>query len=448
MTFNFQQHLEAQQGPLIQALKALIAIPSVLDEGGGGYPFGEAVHQALQAVAGLCADLGFQAHYDGEGYYAYADVGQGDELVAVLGHMDVVPPGDINTWKTDPFDPVVADGKLYGRGAQDDKGPTLAALFAAKALMDAGVTFNKRLRFVFGGDEESLWRGVSRYAEQEEPANMGFSPDSRFPLTYAEKGLLQAVLETPNHSSLPPMHLGGAFNAVPDKAVYPGDDREAVAAKLAELGFEHEMTGDGVVVAGKASHAMHPEKGVNAIVRLAMALDALGSDSKAVRFLAQMVKEDAQATAIFGNIEDEVSGKLTFNAGKLDIDDVERISVDIRIPVTVDKEEVVAKLRAAANEYGLAYKEYDWLAPLYVPLDHPLVKALLRVYQEVTGDTESKPIVSGGATYARTMPNCVAYGALFPGKKQTEHQPNERVVLDDLFKAMEVYAYALYELLV
>jgi predicted dipeptidase len=448
MTPDFTQYLDNQQDSLVASLKELISVPSVLDDGGGGYPFGEAVHHALQKVADLCAELGFQAHYDGEGYYAYADIGQGDELVAVLGHMDVVPPGDLESWNADPFDPVVADGKLFGRGAQDDKGPTLAAIFAAKALMDAGVTFNKRLRFIFGGDEESLWRGVARYAEKEEPADMGFSPDSRFPLTYAEKGLLQAVLEASNQSSLPTMHLGGAFNAVPDKVVYTGDDGEIVAAKLDELGFACELTGDGVVVAGKAAHAMNPEEGVNAVVRLAMALDALGSDSKAVHFLAQMVKEDPQATDAFGSIEDDVSGKLTFNVGKLDIDDVERVSVDIRIPVTVDKEEVVAKLRAAAAEYGLEYREYDWLASLYVPLDHPLVRTLMQVYQDVTGDENSKPMVSGGATYARTMPNCVAYGALFPGKEQTEHQPNEAVVLDDLYKAMEVYAYALYKLLV
>lgn len=446
MTLDLTQYLDDQHVPLKDALKQLIAIPSVLDDGGDGYPFGKAVHEALQKVSEIVAELGFQATYDGEGYYAYAEIGAGDELVAILGHMDVVPAGNPQMWDAGPFDPVEKKGNLYGRGSTDDKGPTVAALFAAKALMDAGVTFNKRLRFIFGGDEESLWRGMARYDEKEEQADMGFSPDARFPLTHAEKGLLQATLEAPNQSSLPSMHLGGAFNAVPDGAAYTGDDGEALTVKLDELGFAYEMKDGAVAVAGKAAHAMKPQEGINAITRLAMALDAMGSDSKAVHFLAQMVKEDPQATDVFGLVEDDVSGKLTFNVGKLDIDDVERISVDIRIPVTVDKEEVVARLREAAAQYGLEYKEYDWLASLYVPLEHPLVKTLMRVYQEVTGDTKSKPIVSGGATYARTMPNCVAYGALLPGREEVEHQPNEYVNLDDLTLAMEVYANALYEL--
>ena len=197
---------------------------------------------------------------------------------------------------------------------------------------------------------------------------------------------------------------------------------------------------------GKAAHAMVPEEGVNAIARLCIALHALGMESKAISFVAQEIGEDPNATAIFGECADVPSGKLKFNVGKIDLGDTEQLSIDCRIPVTVSREEIVAKLSAAAARHGLVYQEFDWLAPLYLPLDHFIVETLMRVYSQVSGDTASQPVSSGGATYARAMPNCVAFGAIQPDELLTEHQPNERAVLANLAKAMEIYAHAIYEL--
>jgi acetylornithine deacetylase/succinyl-diaminopimelate desuccinylase-like protein len=99
-----------------------------------------------------------------------------------------------------------------------------------------------------------------------------------------------------------------------------------------------------------------------------------------------------------------------------------------------------------ATRYGLEYKEFDWLAPLYLPLDHFIVTTLMKVYRQYSGDPVTEPKSSGGATYARAMPNCVAFGALTHDEPLTEHQPNERTVLKNLYKAMEIYAQAIYEL--
>jgi succinyl-diaminopimelate desuccinylase len=364
----------------------LLRIPSVCDEGAGGYPFGPAVDQALRTALRIAGDLGFRTHYDDGGYYGYAEIGDGDEMVGILGHLDVVPPGNLEDWDHEPFDPVEIDGMLYGRGAQDDKGPLLAALFAVKALMDAGVVFHKRVRFIFGTDEETLWRCINRYKEQEDLPGLGFSPDSRFPLTFAEKGLLQCHLTGPNASGLR-LAGGSAFNAVPDTMLYDGEGQDALAAKLDELGFAYIRSARGIAVQGQAAHAMEPEQGVNAIARLCIALQAIGVESGAIRFVAQEIGEDPNATRIFGPCADEPSGKLKFNVGKIDLGDTEQLSIDCRIPVTVPKEEIVAKLSAAAARHGLVYQEFDWLAPLYLPLDHFMIETLMRVYRQCTGDT-------------------------------------------------------------
>ena len=191
---------------------------------------------------------------------------------------------------------------------------------------------------------------------------------------------------------------------------------------------------------------MIPEEGINAIARLCIALRAIGIESKAIDFIAQEIGEDPNATRIFGACADEPSGKLKFNVGMIELGEVEQLSIDCRIPVTVAKEDVVAKLSAAAARYGLAYKEFDWLAPIYLPKDHFMIETLMRVYRQVSGDEVSQPIASGGATYARAIDNCVAFGALFPGEILTEHQPNERADLKNLYKAMEIYAHAIHEL--
>ena len=191
MIEKLTSHLESQQEPLKQALIELVRIPSVCDEGGGGYPFGEPIDQALRKALQVAGSLGFKTQYGEGGYYGYAEIGEGKEMLGILGHLDVVPPGKLTDWDRDPFDPIEKDGMLYGRGTQDDKGPLLASLYAVKALMDAGVKFNKRVRFIFGTDEETLWRCINRYTAKEEMPSFGFSPDARFPVTYAEKGLLQ-----------------------------------------------------------------------------------------------------------------------------------------------------------------------------------------------------------------------------------------------------------------
>jgi predicted dipeptidase len=356
-----------------------------------------------------------------------------------------VPAGNRAEWSHDPFDPQVVDGKLYGRGVQDDKGPTLAALFAARALLDAGVRFPARLRFVFGTDEENLWRCMKAYLAAEEIPHMGFAPDAKFPLIYAEKGLLQVVLEGENTSG---MRLSGgeAFNAVPGMIDYYGPAQEALRQRLAQLDYTHQIIPGGVRVLGKAAHAQVTEEGVNAICRLALALSAAGVHSKAVDFLTNEVGEDPYGARIFGDVQDEDTGRLKFNVGKIELGETERLSLDLRLPVSADKDAIFAQLAQAAQRYGLAARQYDWMAPIHIPRQHTLVQTLMRVYGEVTGDTESQPQTSGGATYARAMPNCVAFGAVFPDRQKVEHQPNEHIRLDDLYLAMEIYAHAIYEL--
>lgn len=428
----------------LTSLKTLISYPSVLNEGENGTPFGQAIQDVLEKTLGICRSLGFTTYLDPKGYYGYAEIGQGAELLAVLCHLDVVPSGDEADWRTPPFEATIKDGWIFGRGVQDDKGPSMAALYAVKALLDSGVKFKKRVRFIFGTDEETLWRCMGRYNELEETATLGFAPDSSFPLTYAEKGLLQVKLHGPGSDQLD-LEAGEAFNVVPGKASYQGELLEPVVAGLQAAAFEYEQNDQQVTVLGLPKHAKDAAEGINAIVRLATVLQPLQAHP-ALAFIAEAVGEDATGSRLFGDISDEPSGRLSFNIAGLTLNsEKSEIRIDIRIPVLADKDQLVAQLAEIAGRYQLDYEEFDYLAPLYVPKDSELVSTLMAIYQEKTGDT-SPAMSSGGATFARTMPNCVAFGALFPGVEQTEHQANERASLEDLYRAMDIYAETIFRL--
>ena len=428
----------------LTSLKTLISYPSVLNEGENGTPFGQAIQDVLEKTLEICRSLGFTTYLDPKGYYGYAEIGQGAELLAVLCHLDVVPSGDEADWRTPPFEATIKDGWIFGRGVQDDKGPSMAALYAVKALLDSGVKFKKRVRFIFGTDEETLWRCMGRYNELEETATLGFAPDSSFPLTYAEKGLLQVKLHGTGSDQLE-LEAGAAFNVVPGKASYQGELLEQVVAGLQAAAFEYEQNDQQVTVLGLPKHAKDAAEGINAIVRLATVLQPLQAHP-ALAFIAEAVGEDATGSRLFGDISDEPSGRLSFNIAGLTLNsERSEIRIDIRIPVLADKDQLVAKLANIAGRYQLEYEEFDYLAPLYVPKDSELVSTLMAIYQEKTGDT-SLAMSSGGATFARTMPNCVAFGALFPGVEQTEHQANERASLEDLYRAMDIYAETIFRL--
>lgn len=441
---KYKEKIMELKEEMIKALQEVVKIPSVYSESEGKYPFGKEIDNALKKTLEICRNLGFNTYY-GDGYYGYAEVGEGDEVLGILGHLDVVPAGERESWDYDPFGAEVHNGRMYGRGTQDDKGPILACIYAVKALIDSGVKFNKRVRFIFGTDEESLWRGIDKYMKNEEVPNYGFTPDSDFPMIYAEKGLLQCNLKSSKGAKVK-VNGGNAYNAVPDKIIYQDIEIEEVINQLKKLNFNYEINSDEVIVKGKGSHASSPQHGINAIARLCIALEGAGIISDGIKFVSDIIGEDYNGQNIFGNCEDEPSGKITINIGKINISEQgEDISLDIRIPVTVDKDTVVNALKKRANEYNLEYEEFDYLDSLYVPKDHVLIKKLRNVYERETG-LDSEPISTGGGTYARSMKNCVAFGPVFPGQEKVEHQANEYIEIERLLETAKIYGTAIYEL--
>lgn len=423
----------------IEDLKLLIQHRSVY-ETHEQYAFGEAIYLALKEFSGIAKKFGFTTYVDPKGRYAYADIGEGDSMFGVLGHLDVVPEGDLSLWKSKPYELHNNGEALVARGVADDKGPVLTSLYALKLLLDEGHQLKSRVRFIIGGDEESLWRCMDAYRELEEIPDLGFTPDARFPLIYAEKGLIQFNLHD-DSQSVCSVQGGAAYNAVSDTATITYSQELVDVLDQTNIEYLHE--GDKLIIKGKASHAMAADKGINANVLAAIALHKLGNQEAIVSFLAEKGLQ-ANGDYIFGILEDDISGKLMFNPA---IVKDNMLGIDIRYPVTVSKDVIVEKMNEVAKQYNLRIEEYDYLRSIHMDQSSDFIQTLMKVYQDETGDLTSLPISSGGATYARAMDNVVAFGPGFVDHPQFEHEANEQVLISDIKLAMRIY-YSAFKALV
>lgn len=404
-------------------LKRMIGIRSVISE--DALPFGSGINEALDEILSISKEMGFEVYKDPEGYYGYAQMGSG-ELFGVLCHVDVVDEGYLNDWNHEPYTLHESNGKLFGRGTIDDKGPTLAALFALRLLLDEGFKLNKRVRFIFGTDEESLWRCLDAYKAKEEIPVMGFAPDADFPLVHVEKGLLQLLVKGEGNAIVG----GDSYNAVASHATI--QDTKGLKEALNELGYRYDKQDSNIRVLGKLAHASTPEKGVNAIYHLSKALKESGHAKDLEAFVVS-VYEDGK----LDHFEDSVSGKISYSVGKADEG---WVSLDVRYPVTYSEAEVIKAVQSIHDK--VVVEKITGLDSLYVPIESELVQALMKSYQSVTGDHENEPLKIGGATYARAMDNFVAFGPLFLNQEMTAHQANEYIEIKGLIDAIEIYMNA------
>ena len=200
-------------------LEELIKFNSVLFFSLQNKPFGEQIDLCLDKVLEIAQDIGFKVYKVRDGYYGFADMGKGDELIGILTHIDIVDSGNISNWHSDPFKLSFRDGKVYARDILDDKGPLMAVLYAFKLLISKGTFFNKRFRVIFGTDEETAWRCIEQYKIKEEIPSIAFTLDGYFPVVNAEKGLLQFDVIS-DEKFFMNFDLGTGYNVIPDECVF------------------------------------------------------------------------------------------------------------------------------------------------------------------------------------------------------------------------------------
>lgn len=458
--------IEQYRDDIIKTVEKLVEHPSMYEEGKPGSPFGEPIEKALEEVLKIGEDMGFETH-NYEGYAGTVQWGANGRQIGVLTHVDVVPPGD--GWTYPPFEGTIDNGRIYGRGSLDDKGPMAAALFAMKAVKESGLPVKNHIRHIIGTDEESgFMRGLKYYLAKEEAPWGGFSPDAEFPVIHAEKGILRFHVsdrweETENKQKLylKELHGGTKVNIVPGSAyaLLAGDDQAESIFEECRKSFED---GERIVVKkqedtwrieakGQGGHSSQPWNGKNAINLLlqylkTLPLEQTGACGFAAR-ITEMFADGYKGEQLGVACEDKLSGILTLSLGVLDIERTGgEATVEIRYPIHASDEVIQQTLRVACENYQVTLDIFQDKKHVYLPVQAPLVQTLLSVYQESTGRTE-EPIVIGGGTYCRAADNFVAYGPVFPGQRELAHEPDEYIAIDDLILTAKIYAQAIYTLL-
>ncbi|MFC7373315.1 dipeptidase PepV [Fictibacillus iocasae] len=458
---NWKEEVLKRKEELLHDTQKLLQIKSLLDEEkkSEGAPFGPNVKEALDFMLNLGEKSGMTAK-NLDGFAGHLEIGEGEDLIGILCHVDVVPEGD--GWSVDPFGGEIKDGKIFARGAIDDKGPTMAAFYGMKIIQELKLPLSKRVRMIIGADEESDWRCVDHYFKHEEMPIMGFAPDADFPIINAEKGIIDVLLTKPvsdGGEGLLSFISGRRLNMVPDAAeasVTVSDSGIVIDDFMSFLSQEKlhgkgEIRGDVVhlLLEGVSAHGSTPEEGVNAGTMLAAFLSRFSFDGAGGEFL-QLISEglngDHYGLHLGISAEDEASGKLTVNPGIMEYSkEKATVGLNIRFPVTHKGEQTIHQLEESVKEAGWAVTVKENKAPNYVEESHVLIQTLKKVYKEQTGK-EGELIAIGGGTYARALNSGVAFGALFPGRKDVAHQKDEHMFVEDLFEAAAIYAHAIYEL--
>ena len=443
--------IESYREEFVGTLQRWIRTPSVKGEAEDGAPFGRDVRKMLDTAMEDARKMGFAVR-DFDGYACDVTLGDAEEKIAVLGHLDVVPVGD--GWTKPPFEGLVENGRIYGRGTNDDKGPSLAALFAIKAIREAGIPLKKGIRLILGCDEESGWEDMAYYGAHERIPDVGFSPDASFPLINTEKGMVVLSLCAPAAETglkILEMKTGDRVNVIPGECiarVEGGTDlADKVRAYAARTGLPYtaEVTDRGVVLTatGIPGHSAYPEGKRNAIGMMLLLLRELGAEGP-VAVLAEAVGMEHDGKNLGCACRDDVSKQLTCNMGILHLEDgFWKGTLDFRCPVTADQEKLIRE--ATAHLPGIQVEVSSRKPPHHVPADSELVKCLLAAYEEETG-LEGKPMSTGGGTYAKVLKQGVAYGALFPDEEDLAHQADEYETIDRMVLAMKIYANALIRL--
>ena len=439
---KYKTWIREQKDNLIEELMRFVSINSVFDESTKSkqFPFGKGVARALEYVASLGEKNGFKVDTC-DGYCTELTIGEGDKTIGIFAHADVVPA--TGKWSDDPFSPYVLNGKVYGRGTSDDKGPFMAAFYAVLALKLEGLLNGYKVRFVVGGDEERGSSCLDYYFKtlKKPSPTYGFTPDADFPVIYGEKGINDFFPEI--NVKLPGVKKisgGAATNAVCDRVEIELENVELVIEYCESHDIKYEVDKNTAIIIGKSAHGSTPNEGDNAAIKT---MQILGDvfDEKSLKKLADGL-EDTSGKKFGGFCKTKLMGETTYCVGLISYEKgIFKFSINFRYPECVKSLEYKDKFDAYFGTKSTMGEESH---SLFFDPKSKLVKTLMKAYRSETHDFFAKPITIGGGTYAKHCENTVAFGALFPGRESVMHQPDEFMPVEDILKSAEIYAKAIY----
>ena len=450
------QYIDDNKDAIIEDLIKVCRIESVTREDSDVKPFGQSCRNVLDYMLKVGEDEGFKTtnheYYVGSVMY---DTGK-PKRIGVLAHLDVVPAGE--DWTiTEPYNPVIKDGYLFGRGTGDDKSGAIAGLYIMKAFRDLNVPVNNNIELLLGTNEETGMKDMRYYSKHYEAPDFTFVPDAGFPGAAGEFGRLRYVLTSRNKLSedFVNAYAGSAFNIIPNKAVVVLNRNTSIDYKSLPEGFDIEETEEGIKITshGVTTHAAGPERGLNAIKVLTNGLLTLKglkeSDRKIIEFIDN-VNNDYYGSFLGIDNQDEVSGQtvssgtvLKFNEGKVSLLN------DCRYCVTDNGDRLEKNVIAKADEWDYDVIVEEKTYGYHLDVNGPIIQTINRVYQEFSGHTDRQILIGKGGTYAGRIKNAFATGCIYnenwgekpdylPEGHGGAHQPDEFIKIENYIKGIKL----------
>ena len=463
MNKTLNSYIDKIKDEIINSTCEVINIPSVFNNNdGSNTPFGSDTVKALEYVLDLGKSFGFRTK-NIDNKCGYIEFGEGEKLLGIIGHLDVVPAD--NDWSYSPFNATIDNNNIYGRGAVDDKGPVIAALYAMKAVVD-NYNLDKRVRLILGLNEETNWECIERYKETEELPDISFSPDANFPCIYAEKTIESLYLKQ-EYIKDPTLYIedistnNNAINVVPKYcSVKLGFDNLKITNIISDIkntlnNYDYDINIEEIDAShitltsiGIASHAARPHLGNNAISKLLIVLYDLfrlyNIQLDILNYFIKYIGDDYTGKNLSINFEDE-SGNLTLNTSQFFLkNNYLNIGFNLRIPVTINYKNIEKEFKKYCTN-NLEVNVSRIQEPLYFKKDHPLVVQLCNIFNEYN-NSDLEPEAIGGGTYARAFEHCISFGPKMPGAKDMCHQTDEYISIDNLIFCTKVYAQAILDL--
>lgn len=362
----------------------------------------------------------------------------------------------------------IFDDKIYGRGTIDDKGPTIASLYAMKYVMD-NFKINKRVRLILGLDEENNWESINYYRANEEHPDVSFSPDADFPCIYAEKEVISSYLSSPcfidNSKNLNiigidcnnnPLNVVPRFcsatiwvNHININSVFAFIKNLANNDKSFDITLNISNNQIQVNSYGKQAHAAHPDLGINAISNLIYILDVtfkhFNCSNLFLEYVSKYIGNDFLGS-LLGICFADFSGFLTLNIGYFELkDNLLKLGLNIRVPVTFASSDITSAFIGTIENLPITYEVHKIIPKLNLDSSNGLAVTLTRIFNDEY-NSNYNPITIGGATYARAFNNCISFGPNFPNSKDMCHQTDEFISIHNLLFCVKVYARAILEL--
>ena len=435
---EIHEYINAHKDEITKTLKEIIKIPSIRGEAEVGAPFGKACADVLEHIKRLYEKNGFESELDAEGGYLLSYFGEGEVSLGLFAHADVVTVGD--DWiYTKPFEPLLKDGFLIGRGALDDKSAVVISLYCAKILKELNIPFNSRLVMFTGANEQRGMADIGAYTKKHKAPDFSIVADTAFPLYRGDKGYLRFVATSGKRmQNISDFGGGRAINIILGEAV-------------AKIGNE------AYIEKGISRHGALPEGSQNAAFLLSKKLaenDSLcESDRAEMRFIANTLEKYYGEVFVIEN-NDPDFGRLTCTNGIAQMNEGKiSLSFDLRYGKSIDIEAVKESVIKYFAENGWSVEFVDGVAPWLVAKDNPYLKACLKAYEEITGRENSPTYVNAGATYGAHLPCAVEVGPQIwqplsfnmPSGHGGAHQPDEYISIDGMLEALDITVNMLLE---